>query len=124
MKFLLYFILLTMSYTSVATNIIERDPVSARLSSILDINGKEFSFDKLEDNVLVVHFWATWCPFCKRDFSIVKNVYPKYADKVTFLAIDLDTSETAQYIQQYKDSMRLDGIDFAIWLNSYRSSVN
>jgi len=66
-----------------------------------------------EQRPVLLYFWATWCPFCRRDFSIVKNVYPKYADKVTFLAVDLDTSETASYIQQYKDAMGLEGIDFA-----------
>ena len=68
---------------------------------------------KEENKPVLLYFWATWCPFCKRDFSIVKNVYPKYADKVIFLAIDLDTSETAQYIEQYKNTMGMEGIDFA-----------
>ena len=66
-----------------------------------------------ENKPVLLYFWATWCPFCRRDFGIVKNVYPKYADKVIFLAIDLDTSETASYIQQYKDAMGLEGINFA-----------
>ena len=67
-----------------------------------------------ENRPVLLYFWATWCPFCRRDFGIVKNVYPKYADKVTFLAIDLDISENAKIIQQYKNAMGLEGIDFAL----------
>lgn len=82
---------------------------------IKTIEGKQLRLSQFreENKPILLYFWATWCPFCKRDFSIVKNIYLKYTDKVTFLAIDLDTSETANYIQQYKNEMGLDGIDFA-----------
>lgn len=82
---------------------------------IKTIDGKQLRLSQFreENKPILLYFWATWCPFCKRDFSIVKNIYPKYADKVTFLAIDLDTSENAQIIQQYKNSLGLEGIDFA-----------
>lgn len=83
--------------------------------SITTIDGKQYRLSqfKEENKPVLLYFWATWCPFCRRDFSIVKNVYPKYADKVTFLAIDLDTSENSQIIEQYKNALGLEGIDFA-----------
>lgn len=74
------------------------------------LNLREF---KNEDKPVLLYFWASWCPFCSRDFDIVKNVYPKYADKVAFLAIDLDTNEDAELIQRYKSKKGLEGIDFA-----------
>ena len=84
--------------------------------TVTTIDGKHVRLSQFreENKPVLLYFWATWCPFCRRDFSIVKNIYPKYADKITFLAIDLDTSETADIIQQYKNAMGLDGIDFAL----------
>ena len=29
-----------------------------------DLNGREFDLEKLEGNVLLIHFWATWCSSC------------------------------------------------------------
>lgn len=29
-----------------------------------DLDGKTFDFARLRDHVLVVHFWASWCPPC------------------------------------------------------------
>lgn len=83
--------------------------------TIKTIDGKQYRLSqfKEENKPVLLYFWATWCPFCRRDFSIVRNIYPKYADKVTFLAIDLDTSENSQIIEQYKNALGLDGIDFA-----------
>lgn len=63
---------------------------------------------------VLVYFWATWCPFCRRDLNIVKNVYPKYKDSVEFIAIDLDSSEDAETIRDYVNNNGLTDIKFAL----------
>lgn len=82
--------------------------------TIKTIDGKELKLSQFRnDRPVLLYFWATWCPFCRQDFTVVREIYPKYADKVTFLAIDLDTSENSEIIKQYKGRMKLEGIDFA-----------
>lgn len=82
--------------------------------TIKTIDGKELKLSQFRNaKPILLYFWATWCPFCRQDFTVVREIYPKYADKVTFLAIDLDTSENSEIIRQYKDRMKLEGIDFA-----------
>lgn len=82
--------------------------------TITTIDGKQYTLSQFRGKKpVLLYFWATWCPFCRRDFSIVRSIYPNYADKVTFLAIDLDTSENAQIIEQYKNTLGLEEIDFA-----------
>jgi len=78
------------------------------------IEGKEMKLSDFKDNKpILLYFWASWCPYCKEDLGIVKDIYPKYADKVTFLAVDLDTGEDADLIRKYSERMKLQGIDFA-----------
>ena len=79
----------------------------------IDGNQVRLSQFREENKPILLYFWASWCPFCSRDFDVVKNVYPKYADKVTFLAIDLDLNEDAELIKNYKNRKGLQGIDFA-----------
>jgi len=82
--------------------------------TIKTIDGKELKLSQFRnDRPILLYFWATWCPFCRQDFTVVREIYPKYADKVAFLAIDLDISENSEIIKQYKDKMKLEGIDFA-----------
>ena len=82
--------------------------------SIKTIEGKDIQLSGFKNNrPILVYFWASWCPYCKQDFSIVKNIYPKYQDKVSFLAIDLDTNEDPKLINKYKEEMGLQWIDFA-----------
>ena len=83
--------------------------------SIITIDGKQYRLSqfKEENKPVLLYFWASWCPYCSRDFDVVKNIYPKYADKVTFLAIDLDLNEDKKLIQRYKERKELQDIDFA-----------
>ena len=81
---------------------------------IKTIEGKEIRLSNFKENrPVLLYFWASWCPYCSQDFDVAKNVYPKYADKVTFLAIDLDPNENAELIRKYKDRKGLNGVDFA-----------
>lgn len=81
---------------------------------IKTIEGKEMKLSDFKDNKpILLYFWASWCPYCKEDLGIAKDIYPKYADKITFLAIDLDTGEDADLIRKYSERMKLQGIDLA-----------
>lgn len=93
--------------------------------TINTIEEKEIKLSEFKNNKpILLYFWASWCPYCKEDLSIVKDIYPKYADKVTFLAIDLDTGEDADLIRKYSERMKLQGIDFAQGNNQILSDYN
>jgi len=55
-----------------------------------------------QDKPVLVYFMATWCPYCRQDLTVVNRVYPKYKDLVEFIAIDLDLTENAQQLDNYK----------------------
>ena len=83
--------------------------------TITTIDGKQLNLRefKSQNRPILLYFWASWCPYCSQDFNVVKDIYPKYADKVAFLAIDLDLNEHAELIKNYKNKKGLAGIDFA-----------
>lgn len=83
--------------------------------TITTIDGKQYKLSEFrkESKPVLLYFWASWCPYCSKDFDVVKNIYPNYADKVTFLAIDLDLNENERLIRSYKERKGLSGIDFA-----------
>ncbi len=83
--------------------------------TIKTIDGNQYTLSdfRKENKPILLYFWASWCPYCSKDFDVVKNIYPKYADKVTFMAIDLDPNEDQETIINYKNRKGLKGIDFA-----------
>ena len=43
-------------------------------SSIYDLKGREFTLDKLDGNVLLVSFWATWCNSCVEELKSLNKL--------------------------------------------------
>ena len=46
------------------------------------------------DKPLLVYFTASWCPVCAKNWPSINTVYKEYKDKVNFIAISIDPTDT------------------------------
>lgn len=59
-------------------------------SKVRDAEGKELSFSEIADGkVLVINFWATWCPYCVKEFPDYQQIYEEYGDRVSFAMVNV-----------------------------------
>ncbi len=83
----------------------------------------DFSLDKLGGGTIslsefkgkkpvVVDFWASWCPNCRRDMPNLNRFYEKYKDKVEVIGVNLQEKEST--VQNFISSR---GINFPIALD-------
>jgi thiol-disulfide isomerase/thioredoxin len=64
--------------------------------NFLTLDGKEVKLSDYKGKVVLVNFWASWCPPCKEEMPIFEKVYQKYGNKdFVILAVNMDTSEGA-----------------------------
>jgi len=43
---------------------------------------------------LLVYFTASWCPTCAKNWPSINSVYKTYKDKVNFISISIDPTDT------------------------------
>jgi len=59
--------------------------------SLKTSDGKTIELKKLQGKVVIVNFWATWCPPCRREIPGMTKVYTKYKSKgLEIVGIALD----------------------------------
>jgi thiol-disulfide isomerase/thioredoxin len=55
------------------------------------LDGENFSSDSVQGKVVLVQFWATWCPYCKSDAPALDAMLREFQDLVV-LAVDVAES--------------------------------
>lgn len=78
------------------------------------LTGEQVSLQHFAGKVLVMDFWATWCPPCRESVGELKDLTRKYpADKLVLISVSADKDEDAwrDFIEkkrmswlQYRDS--------------------
>src|ERR1035437_10767676 len=72
--------------------------------------GESFTNDSVKGKVVLLQFWTTWCPYCKKEQSLVDSIDREFAGKgVIVLAIDVAESKkkVRQYLQDSPRSCRV-----------------
>ena len=72
--------------------------------TLTDLHGQRWALRELTGKVVLVNFWATWCPPCRKEMPDLETLYRELSDKgLVVLAIsDEDAGKVAPFIAQAK----------------------
>ena len=72
--------------------------------TLKDLTGKEWTLSQLRGKVVLVNFWATWCPPCRKEMPDLDALYNEFrARGLVILAIsDEDTAKVQPFIAEHK----------------------
>jgi thiol-disulfide isomerase/thioredoxin len=77
--------------------------------ALTDVNGKTIDAASLRNKPVVVEMWATWCPPCKTTMSWLNRLQKQYGDKVTVVAIAVDSKpeDVQDVVKKIKPNYRI-----------------
>ncbi len=61
------------------------------------------------NNPILLVFWATWCPNCKKEIPALKKIYKEFNPKgLKMLAVNVGVNDTRAKTIKYKDKYKID----------------
>ncbi len=74
----------------------DRDRRQAKFT-LTDLHGKSWTLKELRGSVVLVNFWATWCPPCRKEMPDLDALYKRFQEKgLVILAISDEKEETVR----------------------------
>lgn len=81
-------------------------------------DGGKIASESLRGKVVLVTFWATWCPPCRQELSVVKEkLIDRFAGR-NFVFLPISRGETREAVAAFREKA---GYDFAMGLDTDRS---
>jgi thiol-disulfide isomerase/thioredoxin len=62
--------------------------------ALTDIDGRKVSREDLAGRVVLVEFWATWCPPCRGTLAWLGELKKRYGDRLVVVALALESEES------------------------------
>jgi thiol-disulfide isomerase/thioredoxin len=71
-----------------------------------DINGNIISTADWSGKIVVLNFWATWCPPCREEIPELITLADRYKDRLVVIGVSMDDSDP-QEVRQFAQTMKM-----------------
>jgi thiol-disulfide isomerase/thioredoxin len=95
-----------------------RDPLPAPPFLLTDLDGQPISTAAYHGKVVLINFWATWCPPCREEIPEMIALANKYKDKLQIIGVSMDDDPP----EEVRDFARAQKMNYPIVMGSDKLS--
>jgi peroxiredoxin len=74
--------------------------------SLADLQGNQVRLSRLRGKVVVLNFWATWCPPCRNELPDLQSFYADYQSRGV-IVLGINQREAIDLVQDFRDNQKL-----------------
>jgi len=64
------------------------------------LDGEKFNNESVKGKAVLIEFWATWCPYCKRDQPAIDTITEEYEPQ-GLIVLAVDVKEPRKKVERY-----------------------
>lgn len=87
---------------------------------LVNLDGGPVALSNLRGKGVVLNFWATWCPPCRREMPLLGSAWNEYQSRNVAI-IGIDVGEPPDAVRRFVDSM---GVTYPIWTDAPSGAGN
>lgn len=91
----------------------DKDKVKVPDFTLKNLDGEEVKLSDYKGKIVLINFWATWCPPCDREMPHLEKLYNEYKDELVILAVDVQ--ESKKTVKKYVEKK---GLTFPVLLDT------
>ena len=69
--------------------------------AVRTLDGKTVSLSQFKGKVVMLNFWATWCPPCREEMPSMDALHQKFKDNPDFVLLPVSIDEEAQTVGEF-----------------------
>jgi thiol-disulfide isomerase/thioredoxin len=75
----------------------------------IDLEGRPISTDKYAERIVVVAFWATWCPPCREQIAVLDLLQARYFDDIRVVGVSVGESleVVVRYLEAHSSHLQM-----------------
>ncbi|UGU15034.1 TlpA family protein disulfide reductase [Sinomicrobium kalidii] len=81
----------------------ERDNIGNYNWNLRSLEGEVYDFNTARDKVVLINFWASWCPPCIAEMPDMQRLYKQYGNKMVFLFVTGEEPEKVKTFLKEKN---------------------
>jgi len=81
-------------------------PVAAPDFSLTDMDGATHRLSDYRGKVVLVNFWATWCPPCRKEMPSMERLYQRFRER-PFMVLAINQWETVDHVFSYTGDLNV-----------------